>query len=164
MLFATFHDEHGTFFYAKSHSYVLNVYSNCVYQSFQFFSSMTLNYLQKNANNVIHVHLVIDLLLYYYFTDSKFVTYALTFFHGNLTTSLLVYRTLQSILADFNRALLWMDSIILLYPVLFLGALRKWNLQIYDLYHHHFLVLQFSSTPARCKYLSSFLPSFIFTL
>ena len=31
MSFATFHDEHGTFFCAKFHSYVLTVYSNDVY-------------------------------------------------------------------------------------------------------------------------------------
>ena len=37
MLFATFHNEHGTFFYAKFHSYVLTVYSNGMYESFQFF-------------------------------------------------------------------------------------------------------------------------------
>ena len=36
MSFSTFHDEHGTFFYAKFHSYVLTVYSNFVYESFQF--------------------------------------------------------------------------------------------------------------------------------
>ena len=36
MSFATFHDEHGTFFYAKFYSYVLTVYSNGVYESFQF--------------------------------------------------------------------------------------------------------------------------------
>ena len=37
MLFATFHDGHGSFFYAKFHSYVLTVYSNGVFESFQFF-------------------------------------------------------------------------------------------------------------------------------
>ena len=37
MWFATFHDEHGTFFYAKFHSNVLTLYSNGVYESFQFF-------------------------------------------------------------------------------------------------------------------------------
>ena len=31
------HYEHGTFLYAKFHSYVLTVYSNCVSWSFQFF-------------------------------------------------------------------------------------------------------------------------------
>ena len=38
MSFITFHHEHGAFFYAKSHSYLLTVYVNCVYESFQFFS------------------------------------------------------------------------------------------------------------------------------
>ena len=39
MSFATFHDEHGTFVYAKFHSYVLIVllYSNGVYEGFQIF-------------------------------------------------------------------------------------------------------------------------------
>ena len=38
MSFATFHDEHGTFLYAKFHFYVLTVYFNGVYESFQLFS------------------------------------------------------------------------------------------------------------------------------
>ena len=37
MSFATFHDEHGTFVYAKFHSYALILYSNGVYESLQFF-------------------------------------------------------------------------------------------------------------------------------
>ena len=37
MSFATFHYKHGTFFYAKFHSYVLTVYSNGMNESFQFF-------------------------------------------------------------------------------------------------------------------------------
>ena len=34
---ATFHDEHGTFFYAKFHSYALTLYSNSEYERFQLF-------------------------------------------------------------------------------------------------------------------------------
>ena len=37
--FSTFHYEHGTFFNAKFHSYILIVYSYCLYQSPLFFSS-----------------------------------------------------------------------------------------------------------------------------
>ena len=41
MSFATFHNEHGTFFYAKFHSYVLTVYSACmrVSSSFSIFAN-----------------------------------------------------------------------------------------------------------------------------
>ena len=43
MSLATFHDEHGTFFHAKFYSYVLTVYSNGVYESFQFFCCVVLS-------------------------------------------------------------------------------------------------------------------------
>ena len=56
-VFSTFHYEHGTFFYAKFHYYILLVYSYCLYQSFQFF------FIFCKQLDVLPVHEVIDLVI-----------------------------------------------------------------------------------------------------
>ena len=39
--FPTFHYEHGTFFYAKFHSYIRAVFSYCLYKGIQFFTVLS---------------------------------------------------------------------------------------------------------------------------
>ena len=55
--FSTFRYEQGTFFYAKFHSYILAVYSYCLYMSIQFFFIYLFIHLEVN---IILVHEMIN--------------------------------------------------------------------------------------------------------